>query len=132
MENLQSYLAVDIMTSEIEVEVNVPIDAVGEITVSGKRALPNVTARLILPEDSGLKFSSMAEKEVGLGDLEPGSSAKVTWSLEGRTSGSSTATVVVTSTYPGYDHIPGTYGAEVRISISTHRTLLVLILLSAL
>ncbi len=132
MENLQSYLAVDIMTSEIEVEVNVPIDAVVEITVSGKRALPNVTARLILPEDSGLKFSSMAEKEVGLGDLEPGSSAKVTWSLEGRTSGSSTATVVVTSTYPGYDHIPGTYGAEVRISISTHRTLLVLILLSAL
>lgn len=109
-----------------------PIDAAAEIAVRGKRRLPGARARLVLPDDSGLKFSSMSEKEVELGDLEPGSSAKVTWNLEGRSSGSSAATVVVTSSHPGYDHIPGTYSAEMGISVSTQRTWLVLILLSVL
>jgi hypothetical protein len=132
LENLQSYLAVDIIAPELRVEVNVPIDAVVEIQVSGKRALPTARARLILPEDSGLKFSSMAEKEVELGDLAPGSSVKVTWSLEGKASGSNTATVVLTSSYPEYERIPGTYSAEMEISVSTQRTWLVLVLLSVM
>jgi hypothetical protein len=132
MENLQSYLAVDIIAAELRVEVNVPIDAVVEIQVSGKRALPDARARLILPEESGLKFSPMAEKEVDLGDLEPGSSVNVTWNLEGKASGSNTATVVLTSSYPQYERIPGTYSAEMEISISTQRTWLVLVLLSVM
>jgi hypothetical protein len=132
MDNLQSYLAVDIAAPELRVEVNVPIDAVVEIHVSGKRALPNARARLILPEDSGLKFSSKAEKEVDLGDLEPGSIVEVTWNLEGKASGSNTATVVLTSSYPEYDRIPGTYSAGMEISVSTQRTWLVLVLLSVM
>jgi len=130
VENLQSYLAVDIIAPELRVEVNVPIDAMVEIQVNGKRALPDARARLILPEDSGLKFSSMAEKEVELGDLAPGSSVKVTWSLEGKASGSNMATIVLTSSYPEYERIPGTYSTEMEISVSTQRTWLVLVLLS--
>lgn len=132
MENLRSYLAVDISVPRLRVEVNVPIDAVVEITVSGKRALPNTRARLVLPEDSGLKFSSMADKEISLGDLEPGSTTRVVWNLEGRTGGSNTATVILTSSYPDYDKIPGTYSADLEVSISTQRTWLVLALLSIL
>jgi len=130
IENLQSYLAVDIIAPELRVEVNVPIDVVVEIQVNGKRALPDARARLILPEDSGLKFSSMAEKEVELGDLASGSSVKVTWSLEGKASGSNTANIVLTSSYPEYERIPGTYSADMEISVSTQRTWLVLVLLS--
>jgi hypothetical protein len=132
IENLQYYLAVDIIAPNLGVEVNVPVDAVAEIKVSGKRALPNARARLILPEDSGLKFTSMAEKEVELGNLEPGSSVEVKWGLEGRTSGSNMATIVLISSYPEYENIPGTYSAEMEISISAQRTWLVVILLSLL
>jgi hypothetical protein len=130
MENLRSYIAVDINAPGLKVEVNVPIDAVVEITVSGMRALPNARVRLILPENSSLKFSSMAEKEVLLGDLEPGSSTQVTWNLEGRAGGSNTAAIVLTSSYAEYENIPGTYGADLAVSISTQRTWLVLVLLS--
>jgi hypothetical protein len=132
MENLQSYLAVDILAPELRAEVNVPIDAVVKIQVSGKRALPNARVRLILPDEGGLKFSSMAEKEIDVGDLQPGSSVKLTWNLEGKISGSNTAAVVLISSYPEYEHIPGTYGAEMEITISTQRTWLVLVLLSAM
>lgn len=132
MENIDSYLAVDIITPELRVEVNVPIDAVVEIQVSGKRALPDATARLILPEESALKFSSLAEKEVALGDLEPGSSVEATWNLEGKASGANTVTVVLTSSYPEYERIPGTYSAEMEISVSSQRTWLVLVLLSVM
>jgi hypothetical protein len=130
MENLQSYLAVDIVTSDLRVEVNVPIDVKVQITVSGKRALPNARARLILPDESGLKFAALTEKEVDLGDLQPGSSVEVTWNLEGKTSGSNIAEVILTSSYPEYDRIPGTYEAKVEISVSTQRTWLVLVLLT--
>ncbi|MBN2025436.1 MAG: hypothetical protein JW854_01550 [Actinobacteria bacterium] len=132
MENLHSFLAVDIIAPELRVEVNVPIDVTVEIQVNGKRALPDATARLILPEDSGLKFSSMAEKEVELGDLASGSSVKVTWNLEGKASGSNTANIILTSSYPEYERIPGTYTAEMEISVSTQRTWLVVVLLSVM
>lgn len=132
MENIQSYLAVEINTPEPRVEVNVPIDVVVEIVVSGQRALPDAMARLVLPDDSGLKLATLTEKEVELGDLEPGSTVEVSWNLEGRTSGTYTAEVVLTSSYPEYDRIPGTYSAEMEIEVSTQRTWLVLVLLTLL
>lgn len=131
VENLHAYLAVDIETPRLEVELNVPIDVEVEVRVSGKRALPDARARLVLPADSGLKFSSMAQKEVLLGDLQPGSSTVVAWSLEGRARGSSRVEFVLTAAYPEYENIPGRYVAEVEITISTQRTWLVASLLSA-
>jgi hypothetical protein len=132
MENIQSYLGVNIDTPEPRAEVNVPIDVTVEISVSGKRALPDTEVRLILPDDSGLKLATMSEKEVQLGDLEPGSTAEVSWNLEGKTNGTFTAEVILTSSYPDYARIPGTYGTEMEITVSSQRTWLVLVLLTLL
>jgi hypothetical protein len=132
MENIQSYLAVKIDTPEPRVEVNVPIDVTVQISVSGKRALPDTKVRLILPDDSGLKLATMSEKEILLGDLEPGSTAEVSWNLEGKTNGTFTAEVVLTSSYPDYARIPGTYGTKMEIKVSSERTWLVLVLLTLL
>ena len=132
MENIQSYLGVNINTPEPRAEVNVPIDVTVQISVSGKRALPDTEVRLILPDDSGLKLATMSEKEVQLGDLEPGSTAEVSWNLEGKTNGTFTAEVILTSSYPEYARIPGTYGTEMEITVSSQRTWLVLVLLTLL
>lgn len=132
MDNLQSYLAVDIVTGEPRAEVNVPLDLAVEIRVSGMRALPDAKARLILTNGSGLKLATLSEKDVELGDLSPGSSTQVTWSLEGRAGGTYTVEVVINSSYPEYDQIPGTYSSSLDIVISTQRTWLVLVLLTLL
>jgi hypothetical protein len=132
IEHLQSFLAVAIITSDYSAEVNVPLDIEVEIVIDGRRALPDAEARLVLTNGSGVKLATKSEKEVELGNLLPGSSTTVTWEIEGKTSGTYIAEVVITSSYPEYTNIPGNYTEQIEIVISTQRTWLVLVLLSIL
>jgi len=132
LQNLQSFLAVEIITSDYNAEVNVPLDIEVEIKISGRRALPEAEARLVLTNGSGVKLATKSEKEVALGNLLPGSTTTVSWELEGKTSGNYIAEVVISSSYPQYANIPGTYVEQIEIVISTQRTWLVLVLLSVL
>jgi len=132
IEHLQSFLAVEIITSDYSAEVNVPLDIEVEIVIDGRRALPDAEARLVLTNGSGVKLATKSEKEVELGNLLPGSSTTVTWEIEGKTSGTYIAEVVITSSYPEYTNIPGNYAEQIEIVISTQRTWLVLVLLSIL
>jgi hypothetical protein len=132
MENIHSYLAVDIITHTLRAEVNLPLDVNVEVEVNGKRALPNAKAHLVIPSSSGLKLAALSEKDLELGDLQPGSTAEASWNLEGKMSGTYQVEVEITSSYPEYDNIPGTYYAGMEIVISTQRTWLVLVLLTVL
>ena len=132
IEHLQSFLAVDINTSDYSAEVNVPLDIEVEIVIDWRRSLPDAEARLVLTNGSGVKLATKSEKEVELGNLLPGSSTTVTWEIEGKTSGTYIAEVVITSSYPEYPNIPGNYAEQIEIVISTQRTWLVLVLLSIL
>jgi hypothetical protein len=132
IEHLQSFLAVEINTSNYSAEVNVPLDIEVEIVVSGRRSLPDAEARLVLTNGSGVKLATKSEKEVELGNLLPGSSTTVTWEIEGKASGTYIAEVVITSSYPEYENIPGNFAEQIEIVISTQRTWLVLVLLSML
>ncbi|MDY6795169.1 MAG: M14 family metallopeptidase [Actinomycetota bacterium] len=132
MDNLHSYLDVDIITGEPRAEVNVPLDLDVEIVVSGMRALPNAQARLVLTNGSGLKLATLSEKDMSLGNLQPGSTYTVSWELEGKTSGTYIVEVIISSSYPDYENIPGTYSIQFEIVISSQRTWLVLVLLSIL
>jgi hypothetical protein len=132
MANLDSYLEVEIDAADVGSEINVPFDLKVTVKVSGMRPLPNARARLVLVDGSGVKLASLTEKDVPLGDLEPGDSAEAEWKLEGKASGNYLAEVVIESSYPDYDRIPGAFSTQLKITVSAQRTWVVLVLLAGM
>lgn len=130
VENLRSYVGVEISSPELGAEINVPVDVRVQVRVTGIRPLPDARVRLVLPDQSAFKFSGGSQKEVALGDLSPGADMEAAWSLEGKAKANEELKVVLESSYPEYERIPGTFTSSVSIRVSTQRTWIVILLLS--